>query len=61
MCGELGDRSRKDEAFVLLQNCIAEHNFMAAVCVCGEGGGREEGGVGIEDVWGGGRERGGWG
>ena len=46
MCGELGDRSRKDEAFVLFQNCIAEHNFMVAMCVGRgreEGGGREEG------------------
>ena len=45
MCGEEGDRSRKDEAFVLFQNCIAEHNFMVAVCVCVcEEGGRGGGG-----------------
>ena len=47
MCGELGDRSRKDETFVLFQNCIAEHNFMAAVCVKGEGGGGRGGEKGI--------------
>ena len=30
-----GDGCGKDEPLVLLQNSIAEHNLMTAVCMCG--------------------------